>query len=77
MRMMRVLPVFRALAGNCYDEHSCMDGTTNWGDCGYDDTCVATDGESTGDTVEGYGTWDVGASDPFSHWFRSTEMAPN
>ena len=38
---------------------------------------VATDGASTGDTVEGYGTWDVGASDPFSHWFRSTETAPD
>jgi len=38
---------------------------------------VATDGASTGDTVAGYGTWDVGASDPFSHWFRETETAPD
>ncbi len=27
--------------------------------------------------AEGYGVWNVGKSDPFSHWFRSTEMAPN
>ena len=40
-------------------------------------SAVATDGVSTGDTVEGYGTWDVGASDPFSHWFRETETAPD
>lgn len=27
--------------------------------------------------AEGYGTWNVGENDPFSHYFRASEMAPN
>ena len=38
---------------------------------------VATDGESTGDAVTGYGAWNVGESDPFSHWFRTTTTGPD
>ena len=41
------------------------------------DGAVATDGASVGDTVAGYGTWDVGSSDGFSHWFRDTPIAPD
>jgi hypothetical protein len=62
----------------CYSE-SCintMGAENNWDDCGLDDTCVATDGASTGDTVDGYGTWDVNAGG-FSSWFRETPIAPD
>eukprot|EP00961_Rhodomonas_salina_P206872 2792915-Rhodomonas_salina.1 len=38
-------------------------------------TALAEMGRGAG--AEGYGVWNVGESDPFSHWFRSTEMAPN
>ena len=63
----------------CYSE-SClptMASQNNWAECGLDDTCVSTDGASVGDTVAGYGTWDAGESDGFSHWFRSTPTAPD
>jgi hypothetical protein len=27
--------------------------------------------------VTGYGAWNVGDSDPFSHWFRTTTTGPD
>ncbi|EKX38152.1 hypothetical protein GUITHDRAFT_154777 [Guillardia theta CCMP2712] len=62
------------LAEPCWSE-KCLTSENNWADCGLDDTCVSTDGSSNGDAVAGYGVWN--ADGDFSHWYRSTPVAPN